>query len=101
LDLLKEEAGWRSEVRYEKELYLADPEYVCQLIAQQTEDVSTLAVIGHQPFTGQVASRFLDGRPLEVPTACVIGMEFDAPDWQGVLHETGRLLMHLLPRRLD
>ena len=100
LELLTEEAGWRSEVFVERSLYLADPEEVFRLIRSQPDSVQTLALIGHQPFTGHVASRFLGGRPLEVPTACVIGMEFDAPSWSDVLDGQGRLLMHLLPRRL-
>lgn len=100
LDLVMESAGWRSDVKVVKQLYLADPQEVISLIASQPDSVQTLAVIGHQPFTGQVASHFLGGRHLEVPTACVIGMEFDAPSWESVLQEQGRLLMHLLPRRL-
>ena len=100
LDLVMEAAGWRSEVSVVKQLYLADPQEVIALIASQPDSVQTLAVIGHQPFTGQVASHFLGGRHLEVPTACVIGMEFDAPSWESVRQEQGRLLMHLLPRRL-
>ncbi len=101
LELMKEEAGWRSEVIIDESLYLADPDYVMTLIASQPSEVRTLVVIGHQPFTGQVASRFLDGRHLEVPTACVIGMEFDAERWSDVMNDHGRLLMHVLPRRLD
>jgi len=100
LELLTEEAGWRSEVFVEKSLYLADPQEVFRLIMSQPDTIQTLAIIGHQPFTGEVASRFLGGRPLEVPTACVIGMEFDAPTWSNVVEDQGRLLMHLLPRRL-
>lgn len=100
LELLTEEAGWRGEVFVEKSLYLADPEEVYRLIRSQPEQIQTLVIIGHQPFTGEVASHFLGGRHLEVPTACVIGMEFDALSWSDVKGEQGRLLMHLLPRRL-
>lgn len=100
LELLAEEAGWRSEIHVDEGLYLAAPNEVMQFIASQPAHVDTLAVIGHQPFTGQVASHFLGGRHLEVPTACVVGIEFDASHWPGVVAEQGRLLMHVLPRRL-
>lgn len=100
LELLSEEAGWRTEIVIEKGLYLAAPDEVMSLISAQPASVDTLVVVGHQPFTGEVASRFLGGRYLEVPTACVIGIEFDAAHWPGVVEEEGRLLMHLLPRRL-
>ncbi len=100
LEILKEEAGWRSEVFVENMLYLADPEDVLRLISRQPDKVETLVIVGHQPFTGQVASLFLGGRPIEVPTGCVIGMEFDALTWSDAVSEEGRLLMHLLPRRL-
>jgi len=101
LDLVTEAAGWRTEVFVENTLYLADPEEVYRLITSTPDPIQTLVIVGHQPFTGEVASRFLGGRHLEVPTACVIGMEFDAPSWSDVMTEQGRLLMHLLPRRLD
>lgn len=101
LDRITEAAGWRSGVSVRNDLYQAPPSEVIAMIAAQPEHVRTLAVIGHQPFTGEVASRFLGSRHLEVPTACVIGMEFDAETWADVTRERGRLLMHLLPRRLD
>lgn len=101
LDRLMDSAGWRSGVSVREDLYLAAPADVIDMIASQPDDVHTLAVIGHQPFTGEVAARFLGSRHLEVPTACVIGMEFDAATWAAVRQERARLLMHLLPRRLD
>lgn len=101
LDLVTDAAGWRTEVFVENSLYLADPEEVYRLITSTPDSIQTLVIVGHQPFTGEVASRFLGGRHLEVPTACVIGMEFDAASWSDVMTEQGRLLMHLLPRRLD
>lgn len=100
LDILSDAAGWRSEVHMEDALYLADPDAVIGFIKSQPTGIDTLAIVGHQPFTGLVASYFLGNRYLEVPTACVIGIEFDATDWDRITDEQGRLLMHLLPRRL-
>lgn len=100
LGILTDAAGWRSEVNIEEALYLADPADVIRMIRSQPAGIDTLAIVGHQPFTGLVASLLLGNRHLEVPTACVIGIEFDATDWDGVINEQGRLLMHLLPRRL-
>jgi phosphohistidine phosphatase len=101
LDRIAAAAGWRAGVSIREDLYLAAPADVIALIASQRPDIRTLAVIGHQPFTGEVAARFLGSRHLEIPTGCVIGMEFDAASWADVTHGRGRLLMHLLPRRLD
>jgi len=100
LALLNEATGWRSEVHVEQDLYLADPDEVMRFIASQPDSAETIVVIGHQPFTGVVASHFLGGRYLEVPTACVIGIEFDSARWSEIITEEGRLLMHVLPRRL-
>ena len=101
LDRLVEAAGWRTRIEVVEGLYLAAPETVIDLLSGQPDDVGTLAIIGHQPFTGEVAARFLGSRHLEVPAACVIGMEFETGSWSGVRRERARLLMHLLPRRLD
>ncbi len=101
LELMSAEAGWRSDIQIEQRLYLAAPDEVMHFIAAQASSVDTLAVIGHRPFTGEVAQRFLGGLHMEVPTACVIGIEFDALHWADVIEDQGRLLMHLLPRRLD
>ena len=100
LDILSDAAGWRSEVNIEEALYLADPFDVIRMVRSQPTGIGTLAIVGHQPFTGHVASLLLGSEHLEVPTACVIGIEFDASEWDGVINEQGRLLMHLLPRRL-
>jgi len=102
IDIVKENAGWDdAQVQFEDDLYLAAPSTALGLIRELPDSCSSAMLVGHQPFTGILASSLLGGVRIEVPTACLIVMDLDIKSWSEVSNVRGRLIEHILPRQLD
>ncbi|MDA0684870.1 MAG: histidine phosphatase family protein [Bacteroidetes bacterium] len=102
IDRVSTSAGWTDPtIVYHDELYLAAPESVLRMIQSIQEEVSSVLVVGHQPFTSIVASFLLDGLMLDVPTACLVVVDCPATSWTEVGVLPGRLIDHILPRTLS
>jgi len=100
IELVAPHAGIPTDsIEIREQLYLADPFDVLEQIRHVDPDLSGVLVLGHQPFTGQVASMLTHGRPLEVPTACLIGIEVESFASAG--QTPGTLKIHVIPRDLS
>ncbi len=100
--LVSENAQWSDiKINFEDSLYLARTETALGVIRAAPQSIDSLLLVGHQPWTGAVASRLLGGKTIDVPTACFIGIQLDLDDWSFAGSNPGKLVMHVLPRSLD
>jgi len=101
LDLVQENAGWKElSIDFDEQIYLASPDSVLRLIRSLGDEIESAMIIGHQPFTGVVASALLSGRHLEVPTGCLIGMDLNTESWSGAGRSAAKLSFYTIPRSL-
>lgn len=106
-ELLGPAFNTRPDVEFHRELYLASPRAVLDVIATAPDEVSTLLVLGHNPSTHALAA-FLSrtGRPDRIerlrykfPTGAVAVIELEGGRWANA-EDGGELLDFLLPRLL-
>jgi len=101
ISLVRENANWNDvEVTFTEDLYLAAPENVLSMVRGLPVSSECVMVVGHQPFTGILASGLLGGRSIEVPTGCLIVIELAIDSWSQISRMSGKLVEHILPRSL-
>jgi len=105
LDLIQGELGKDVEVRFEEELYLAEPATVLAHAQGAPESASTLMLVGHNPGFGTLAFAMAGGgAPAELaafPTAAVASFLFEAKHWTALDPTQARLAHFFTPKELD
>ncbi|MDR3089590.1 MAG: histidine phosphatase family protein [Desulfobulbaceae bacterium] len=80
-------------VRYIPELYAADVWLMARLMAEQSDVLNTLLVVGHNPILPSFCA-WLTGEHVDfMPTCGFLAIGFDRDDWS-VGRASGRLLWH-------
>ncbi len=98
-DLVVASAGWESSVELDERLYGAGPMEVIGVIREVDDAVGRLLLVGHQPTWSMVVSGLTGGQYVEMPTAAVAVIDFDAA-WRALGWDGGRLVDHVLARGL-
>lgn len=90
-------------------LYLAGPDHILGIIAEEAGQTPHVMVIGHNPGMHALAlslpakAKQADLRrlALKYPTAALAHIVFDAESWAGIRPATGHLKCFVMPRELD
>ena len=69
-----------------------------QVIHAESDDHQSLMLVGHEPTWSTLTSHLIGGGVVRVPTAAVVGLEFDVTAWQQVIAGRGMLLWLLPPK---
>jgi phosphohistidine phosphatase len=99
-ELAIEAGGWSCPVSAMRALYLSSPDSVLGQIVEQDDRWESLLVVGHEPTCSDLASRLIGGGRIEVPTAALLRIDFDAERWSEVGYGEGGLVWMLTPRLL-
>ena len=99
-ELAIEAGGWSCPVSATRALYLSSPESVLGQVVEQDDRWESLLVVGHEPTCSDLASRLIGGGRIEVPTAALLRIDFDAKRWSEVGYGEGSLVWMLIPRLL-
>ncbi|GAA4444019.1 histidine phosphatase family protein [Novipirellula rosea] len=80
LELMQD--SFRSDVivSYSESLYLASPETICNVIASDSCDASTVMVLAHNPGMAYLVSQ-LAGQMVDMPTAAIAIFDVSITDW--------------------
>lgn len=95
-----EAGGWSGPARVTETLYLPSPEAVLREIQAEPDSAQTLIVVGHEPTWSALVSRFIGGGNVEMKTAAVARVDFEADRWADVAFGRGVLAFLLPPRAL-
>lgn len=98
LKLAAAAGGWQCPIRVTADLYEATIPQVMQVIHAESDDHQSLMLVGHEPTWSTLTSHLIGGGVVRVPTAAVVGLEFDVTAWQQVIAGRGMLLWLLPPK---
>lgn len=109
LDLIKPTLPRKAKVQHLKELYMAVPREMLNLVAKAPDSAQTLLLIGHNPGIGSLAGWLAgegDADQLarmrrKFPTAAVAVLTFDAARWSDLSGESGTLVAFMRPSDED
>jgi phosphohistidine phosphatase len=97
LALIQKGSNWDSEAVFESFLYHATLQTVKERIQALPVDLESVMIIGHQPTTGEVASWFLGGKQIGVPTCAFIHLRLDIMDWKELNPGHATLHQYVIP----
>jgi phosphohistidine phosphatase len=91
-----------------KQLYLATPPRILDLIRRLPEDRNAVLLLGHNPGLHVAALQLIgagDERERQrlqskYPTAALLVVDFEAPHWRDIAPGSGRLRQYIVPRDL-
>ena len=79
-------------LQVEKELYLATPDQILELVCSQEDNFSDLLLIGHNPGITDLANRLLPSIGLNnLPTSGVVALDFDTKKWSELAEVSGHV----------
>jgi phosphohistidine phosphatase len=95
-ELAAEAGGWDCEIIVDSRLYGSGADAVVQ-VAAEVGDVDRLMLVGHQP-TWSIVVSTLSGKSVDMKTATVAVLAFEASAWSELPGSTGRLERVINPR---
>ncbi len=95
--------GFDVPARFERSLYLADPDTMLEELKRETADV--VLMLGHNPGIAAFAEMLVAQPPqharfFDYPTCATTVIDFDIDDWGGLRLETGKVKSFVIPREL-
>ncbi len=94
-------SGYRGRVELDRQLYLAEPEAIVDVVRSRGGEASRVLVVGHNPGLEELVVR-LGGRAEALPTAALAQIELPLAEWAELRAVTpGRLVGLWRPRELD
>lgn len=88
--LVKESAGFNSELRYDDRVYEASPNSLRQVVSELDDAFGSAMIVGHNPgMEGFV--RYLTGEIEAMPTAALAVIELNIDSWSQINSDTGKL----------
>jgi len=67
-----------------KKVYEADEAMIQEVISNQSADIKSLMIVGHNPTLSYFVNGFLPEAIFELPTSGFVCLYFDTPDWASI-----------------
>jgi phosphohistidine phosphatase len=99
MELVKERAKLRCEVRYDERIYEATTSQLLEVIAEVADDRESVLLVGHNPGIADLLA-LLTSRHVQVPTATFAKIEISASEWSANLANNGTLAWIVRPKEL-
>ena len=108
--LTLEEASLGIEPEWDRRLYLASTETICDVIREDGGDADALLLAGHNPGFGDMLfelvspkneNALFDEAKVKFPTAAFAVFELEIDDWSDLAEGCGKLVHFARPRDLD
>lgn len=88
-----------SRIAVERRLYLASPDTVLEVLAEQDDRSAHVVVVGHNPGLTELSNRLLPTLDLDnLPTCGVVTLSIDTPAWHAVEGTQRALLYYDFPK---
>ena len=100
LDRAAQAGGWSCELEYLDDLYLPSPHGLLYVLQQQSDQVSSVMLVGHEPAWSETLSLFVGGGDYRFPTAAMARVDVDSERWADVDFGLGQLSWMVTPKEL-
>ena len=98
--LLKEISFDETKIEYDRNIYRTSAENVISILKKIDTEYRSVAIIGHNPTTYQVANYFQkDTLFKDIPTCTVIAIEFEVDSWEEIEAKKGKFLFFDYPKK--
>lgn len=95
--LIKETARIKGKIEYDERIYEASPLRLLQVISEQSENIESLMLVGHNPgLEGLI--KILTGEIQPMPTTALAVIDMDTNNWQEISAESGKLRTVIRPK---
>lgn len=95
------EIGYPAEfLQREPDLYLADPDRICEVVAREAGTLRDVVVCGHNPGLSELAGRLAGSVLDELPTCGVLVVGLRLADWWDLPTARGEVQLATRPREL-
>ena len=95
--LVKESAGFNSDIRYDDRVYEASPNSLRQVASEIDDVLESAMLVGHNPgLEGFI--RYLTGEIEAMPTAALAVIELNIDSWSEINADTGKLAELIRPK---
>jgi len=99
IDLVKERANLRGEVRYDERIYEATVSQLLEVISQVDDDRESVLLVGHNPGLEGLLT-VLTGESVSVTTANLAKIDIKATEWSASLANKGTLDWMVRPKEI-
>lgn len=99
IELIKERASIRGEVRYDQRIYEATVSQLLEIISEIDNDRESVLLVGHNPSIQELLA-FLTGEQHQVTTANLAKINLNATKWSANLASEGTLEWLIRPKEL-
>lgn len=99
IELVKERAKFRGEVRYDERIYGATVSQLLEIVSQIDNDRESVLLVGHNPGIEDLLA-LLTGEHQRVTTANFAKIKLEATKWSGTLANKGTLEWIIRPREI-
>lgn len=99
IELVKERAKFRGEVRYDERIYEATVSQLLEIVSQIDNDRESVLLVGHNPGIEDLLA-LLTGEHQRVTTANFAKIKLEATKWSGTLANKGTLEWIIRPREI-
>ena len=99
IELVKDRAKFRGEVRYDERIYEATTSQLLEVISEVDDDRESVLLVGHNPGIEDLLA-LLTGQRVDVTTATFARIEINAPKWSANLANNGTLDWIVRPKDL-
>lgn len=96
VELVKQRAKFRGEVRYDQRIYEASTSQLLQVISEIDNDRESVLLVGHNPGMEDLLG-LLTGEHVHLSTANFARINLNAPAWSANLTNTGTLEWIVVP----
>lgn len=91
----------KSEIRRDRELYLAELETLVAVVSELEEEFSEVMLVGHNPGFTELTDYFTRGSIGNLPTSGMAGIEFSTERWREVRRGSGKLRFLDFPKKAE
>lgn len=95
---LAREIGYRREIKYIDDLYMAEPLDIMSIINETKDKYDHLFIVGHNPETTELADLMLDEDIDNVPTLGIVALELPIKHWSEFKLEKVKLNFFIYPK---